>query len=108
MQRTRTVSTMWLRWVTVSRPRLTNPEEAAAPDDTVARLGGDEFTVLLEDIRDPSDAIRVAERIQARWTAPFLIIGQEIVITPSIGIALSTTSYKGGRRPAARCRDCYV
>src|SRR5205807_2596126 len=25
-------------------------------EDTIARLGGDEFTVLLEDMRDPSDA----------------------------------------------------
>ena len=33
-------------------------------DDTLARLGGDEFAVLLDDIKDPSDAIRVANRIQ--------------------------------------------
>jgi len=30
---------------------------------TVARLGGDEFTVLLDDIQDPSDAKRAAERM---------------------------------------------
>jgi PAS domain S-box-containing protein len=77
---------------TVSRPRLAKPEEAPVADDTVARLGGDEFTVLLDDIRDPSDAIRVAERIQAKWTTPFVVDGREIVITPSIGIALSTAS----------------
>ena len=32
---------------------------------TLARLGGDEFTVLLEDITDASDAIRVAERLRS-------------------------------------------
>ena len=30
--------------------------------DTAARLGGDEFTALLEDIEEPGDAVRVAER----------------------------------------------
>ena len=32
---------------------------------TLARLGGDEFTVLLDDITDASDAMRVAERLRA-------------------------------------------
>ena len=63
--------------------------------DGLARLGGDEFTVLLEDVSSPSDAIRVAERIQARLAAPFKVKGQEIVITASVGIVLSSRSYSG-------------
>ena len=31
------------------------------PSPTLARLGGDEFNVLLDDIKDPTDAMRVAE-----------------------------------------------
>jgi PAS domain S-box-containing protein len=81
---------------TISRPRADTPTEWQAADDTVARLGGDEFTVLLDDIRDPSNAIRVAQRIQERWKAPFVVNGQEMVITPSIGIALSTASCTHG------------
>ncbi|HEX3351704.1 MAG TPA: EAL domain-containing protein [Terriglobales bacterium] len=72
---------------TISRPQLT----ASVKDDTLARVGGDEYTILLEDIRDPSDAIRVAERLQSRVAAPFTVHGYEIVATASIGIALSTT-----------------
>jgi predicted signal transduction protein with EAL and GGDEF domain len=75
---------------TVSRSQVTEGAEPSI-DDTLARVGGDEFTVLLEDVRDPSDAIRVAERLQNRLTIPFLANGQEIVVTASIGIALSTT-----------------
>ena len=39
-------------------------DTVARSDGTVARFGGDEFVILLDDIRDVSDATRVAERIQ--------------------------------------------
>src|SRR5580692_8148458 len=52
-----------------------------AKDDTLARLGGDEFTVLLDDIRDPSDGVRVAERIQNSFAEPFVIRNQDVFIT---------------------------
>jgi PAS domain S-box-containing protein len=80
---------------TVSRPSPSLHAEAATDDDTLARLGGDEFTVLLYDIRDASDAIRVSERIASRLATPFTLNGQEIVISASIGIALSTTPHSG-------------
>jgi diguanylate cyclase (GGDEF)-like protein/PAS domain S-box-containing protein len=59
-------------------------------DGTVARMGGDEFTVLLEDITDPSDAIRVAERIHSTAAKPFFLNGQEVSKGVSIGIALTS------------------
>ena len=59
-------------------------------DDTLARLGGDEFAVLLDDIKDPSDAIRVANRIQDAVGAPFAFNGQEVFASASIGVALSS------------------
>jgi diguanylate cyclase (GGDEF)-like protein/PAS domain S-box-containing protein len=59
-------------------------------DGTVARMGGDEFTILVEDISDPSDAIRVAERIQSSFRQPFLLDGLEIFKCASIGIALTS------------------
>jgi PAS domain S-box-containing protein len=74
---------------TVSRPRLDNTELQVA-ESTLARPGGDEFTVLIEDLHDPSDAIRVAERIRDRLAIPFDLNGQEIVLTVSVGIAFSS------------------
>ena len=59
-------------------------------DGTIARMGGDEFTILVEDITDPSDAIRVAERIQSSFARPFLLEGLEIFKSSSIGIALTS------------------
>jgi predicted signal transduction protein with EAL and GGDEF domain len=78
---------------TVSRPRVSGAPDSLANDDTLARFGGDEFAVLLDDIRDPIQAVRVAERVQAELASPFLVNQQEIVISASIGIASSITPH---------------
>src|ERR1700689_1852491 len=59
-------------------------------DGTIARMGGDEFTVLVEDVTDPRDAVRVAERIQSSFERPFLLEGVEVFKSMSIGIALTS------------------
>jgi diguanylate cyclase (GGDEF)-like protein/PAS domain S-box-containing protein len=57
--------------------------------DSVARIGGDEFTVVLENIGSGAEAERVAEKIIAAFEQPLeLDNGQEVVISPSIGISL--------------------
>ena len=61
---------------------------------TVARLGGDEFTVLLDDLKDPNDAKRAAERLMKALTAPFVLGGKEVFTSVSIGIALSNPAYE--------------
>jgi PAS domain S-box-containing protein len=78
---------------TVSRPRTSDVPDRPANDDTLARLGGDEFTILLDDIRDPIEAVRVAERMQVELATPFVVNQQQIVISASIGIAASTSPH---------------
>jgi len=57
--------------------------------DSVARIGGDEFTVVLEDIANGAEAERVAEKIIAAFEEPLeLDNGQEVIISPSIGVSL--------------------
>lgn len=65
-------------------------EACLRPGDTVARLGGDEFAVLLDDIKNFSAATYISERIQAALTSSFNLSAQEVFITVSIGIALSS------------------
>ena len=74
---------------TVTRPRPGEQSQLSIGENTLARPGGDEFVVLAEELRDPSDAIRMAKRIQERLAIPFGVSGHEIVITASIGIAFS-------------------
>ncbi|MGI8639131.1 MAG: sensor domain-containing protein [Pyrinomonadaceae bacterium] len=68
-------------------------ESALRSSDLVARLGGDEFTILLSELDDESDAIRIAERIQENLKIPFDVGGGEIFMSASIGIALSTIGH---------------
>ncbi len=60
---------------------------------TAARLGGDEFILLLDGLRDPVDAVRVAERVLANLAAPYRIGGHLIHSTASIGITTSGIGY---------------
>ena len=65
-----------------------------APGDAVLfRLGGDEFAILLEGVGDPSDAMRVASRMQAAVAEPFQIEAREVRASVSVGIALSTAAH---------------
>ena len=64
-------------------------EQLVRPGDTVARLGGDEFAILVNNVRDAAAAAHVAERLQDELGASFQVVGQEVFVTASIGIALS-------------------
>lgn len=74
-----------------SRLRLATSSGRA--DDTLARLGGDEFAVLLDDLGDPIEAVRVASRIEDELAAPFTINGEQVVVSASMGVASSATSH---------------
>ncbi|PLR24991.1 diguanylate cyclase [Caulobacter zeae] len=57
--------------------------------DTVARLGGDEFAVVQMGLTDLSGATRLAARIVEALEAPFDLLGHQVVIGGSVGVAVS-------------------
>ncbi len=57
--------------------------------DTVARLGGDEFVIILELLTGEEDALPVARAITHQFSRPFKLDGRDVVVTASIGIAIS-------------------
>ncbi len=63
--------------------------------DTLARLGGDEFVLLLPGFPDlvqtSAAAATVSEKILDALSQPFWLDDHELVISPSIGIAMSPT-----------------
>jgi diguanylate cyclase (GGDEF)-like protein/PAS domain S-box-containing protein len=66
------------------------------PSDTIARIGGDEFTILLEDIKNTQEAVRIAERICTEIREPFMIDQICIQTSASIGIAVSRPDSNSG------------
>jgi diguanylate cyclase (GGDEF)-like protein len=78
---------------TIAMQRTGSMNEVA---NTLARVGGDEFTILLEDLSDPNDAVRVAERIQQAIASPLFLGGQELFTTASIGITVVSPAHRSG------------
>lgn len=68
-------------------------EDCLRATDTVtlgmaSRLGGDEFTVLVHDLERDELVAGVAQRISAEISKPLVIGEHQVIITPSIGIAV--------------------
>jgi diguanylate cyclase (GGDEF)-like protein/PAS domain S-box-containing protein len=64
-------------------------ERALRPGDTAARFGGDEFTILLEDVQSAEDVALVAERVLRHLQEPIYIMGRELFISASVGVAIN-------------------
>lgn len=56
--------------------------------DTLARLGGDEFTVVLPELTNRQDAALIADKFLECLKPPFVLAGQPVHISASIGIAI--------------------
>ncbi len=58
------------------------------PAVEVARLGGDEFTVMLPDLDDAQDAVRVVRRILDSFAQSFQLGDHEVFVTATAGVAI--------------------
>lgn len=67
--------------------------DTVASPNLLARMGGDEFTILLDDIRSPDDATRIAHRLEQEVAKTYRIGGHEVAVTASIGVVLSDARY---------------
>jgi len=63
--------------------------------DTVARWGGDEFVLLLPGLQDSNIALAIANRCLIAMKQPFVVDGQILHTSASIGICLSPNSSAG-------------
>jgi diguanylate cyclase (GGDEF)-like protein len=56
--------------------------------DTLARMGGDEFTLLLPDLHDKNDAVRIAGQIVDSLSQPFMMGNSQAHVSASVGISV--------------------
>jgi diguanylate cyclase (GGDEF)-like protein/PAS domain S-box-containing protein len=56
-------------------------------NDIVARLGGDEFAIVMTGLHSRRGAEAIAEKIIAALSRPFSLIGHQVYVSASIGIA---------------------
>lgn len=63
-------------------------EQATRKEDMVARLGGDEFAVVQTEINSHFDAAQFAERLATALRERFIVEGEEVFLTASIGVSV--------------------
>ncbi|MEO7934913.1 MAG: EAL domain-containing protein [Dokdonella sp.] len=73
---------------TLLRQAASRLQACIRKSDTLARLGGDEFTVVLSELSDPQDAMRVANKLVETMRAPFHVDQHELFVTLSVGISI--------------------
>ena len=62
---------------------------AVRDGDLVTRYGGDEFVILLKNVADRDAVETIIERLQAATMAPVAVAGRAIIISATVGIAIS-------------------
>jgi diguanylate cyclase (GGDEF)-like protein/PAS domain S-box-containing protein len=62
-------------------------------NDTAVRYGGDEFAVLLDGVSGRARAQAIAQRLQARLSVGYEVEGHEVVVSATIGVAVSSAGY---------------
>lgn len=67
---------------------------AVRPGDMLARFDGDMFVVLLDRMGDPEVGSQIADRIRRSVSEPFVIDGQTLYATVSIGLTTSARGYE--------------
>lgn len=73
---------------TLLKEIATRLNECVREEDTVARLGGDEFAIVLEELKDSEDAVRIAKKIIDKVSKKFSMQNNVLIPSTSIGISM--------------------
>ena len=81
-----------------------NADNDMVMSHTLARLAGDEFAIVLENINEPEDAGRMAQRLLKAIARPLAMGQHRVVTTASIGISIYPTD-AGDVESMIQCAD---
>ncbi len=70
-------------WITLKRSMI----PCVRIENSLSRLGGDEFTVILQNIKTPTAAAEVAQKLLDIINTKLIVNNHEIYISASIGIS---------------------
>ncbi len=73
--------------------------------DTASRLGGDEFVIVLPEIARPHDVVGFAEKVIVQLNEPIEVMGHQLHVSASIGIAVHTPQDGFGANELLRRAD---
>jgi diguanylate cyclase (GGDEF)-like protein len=79
-------------------------KESVRAEDTVARLGGDEFAILVPRLDKSRDVTHMAAKVLKAVAQPFQVDGATVVVSASVGVALSSDSGNDSAR-LVKCAD---
>jgi len=63
--------------------------------DTVGRFSSDEFVIVCENLRAPTDAVKIADHTLMSFANPFDVDGETVFVKASIGIATGLAAETG-------------
>ena len=67
----------------------------------MSRLGGDEFLIIVPELRQVDDARHISRKLLQSLSEPYVITGQKLEVTPSIGVSVFPDD---GTEPSALIR----
>jgi diguanylate cyclase len=73
--------------------QATRSSDTVASMVTAARVGGDEFVIVLDQLKEHYDAVRVTERLIALLATPHVLNGHTVESMASIGITTNAIEY---------------
>lgn len=78
---------------------------AVRETDVLCRLAGDEFVLIMENLKDPAEAGLLAQKLLDTVQAPLEVMGSEVPLATSIGVACTTADAESDVAFLARADD---
>ena len=77
-------------------------------DMALSRIGGDEFVLILHNVGQIDNAMRIANEISTALAEPYRVSGREVFVTASIGVAMHAADGDSGETEESEAMDALL